>query len=193
MWQTFPVMQVSDLKNFQLNSFMLAEIYKGDLVLIDEVDNSKSKPEEKKQGSTKSEEKNELKPARFLGGNEKKIMIVVAEEKHPFLGDEELHWLQKMLQACQLTLADVAIVNIRPVGHSIKALKEQFSARKLILLGASPTELQLPLNFPQFKLQEHDECIYLYAPSARELNQETNEGKLLKSKLWVSLQKLFEV
>src|ERR1700730_13742523 len=97
-----------------------------------------------------------------------------------------------MLQACKLTLGDVAIVNIHPEKYPIANIRKQLPAKKLILLGPSPSQLQLPLNFPQFKLQEYDGCVFLYAPSPVVLNQETKEGKLLKSKLWVSLQKLFE-
>jgi len=128
-----------------------------------------------------------------LGGNEKRITILVSEESQPFMKDDELEWLQKMLQACKLTLGDVAIVNTHSKNFSMALVKQQLRPWKLVMLGPSPTDLQLPLNFPQFKIQEHDNCAYLSAPTPKELNRETKEGKLLKSKLWVSLQTLFEV
>jgi hypothetical protein len=109
------------------------------------------------------------------------------------MNDNDLEWLQKMLLACKLTLGDVAIVNTHSKNVTIGSVKEQLRPEKLILLGPGPSDLQIPLNFPQFKIQEHDNCRYLCAPSSKELNQDTQEGKVLKSKLWISLQQLFEV
>jgi len=128
-----------------------------------------------------------------LGGNAKRITIVVAEESQAFLRDVDLEWLQKMLLACKLNLGDVAIVNLHSKNVTLALIREQLKPEKLILLGPGPGAVQLPFTFPQFKIQEHDRCKYLYAPSARELNQETKDSKVLKSKLWVSLQQLFEV
>jgi hypothetical protein len=61
------------------------------------------------------------------------------------------------------------------------------------MLGPTPADLELPLHFPMFKVQEHDQCSYLCAPAPAQLNQETQEGKILKTKLWVSLKQLFEL
>ena len=170
------------LQNLQLPASILTDLYTNYLV------------ESSGKKSNKSEGKNVSSIALpSLGGNAKRIVILVAEESQSFMRDTDLEWLQKMLLACNLTLGDVAIVNTYSKNISITLIKEQLKPEKIILLGPSPTELQLPLNFPQFKIQEHDNRTYLFAPSPRELNQETKEGKILKSKLWISLKQLFEV
>jgi hypothetical protein len=170
------------LKNLQLPVDVLADLYTNTLI------------EPLGQPGTKQEVKKEkVQKLSSLGGNARQISILVAEPTHSFMKDDELEWLQKMLQACKLTLGDVAIINTQSQSCSMAQVKQQLRPRKVLLLGPSPSDLQLPLNFPQFKIQEHDHCAYLYAPSAKELNQDTKEGKLLKSKLWVSLQQLFEV
>ena len=170
------------LQNLQLPASLLTDLYTNHL--ISAAGNETNNSEPAKASS----------PARHsLGGNAKKITIVVAEPSQTYMHDGDLEWLQKMLLACKLTLGDVAIVNLHSKNWNIGLIRQELKAEKVILLGPSPAELQLPLNFPQFKIQAHDNCTYLYAPSLQELNQETKESKLLKSKLWVSLQQLFEV
>ncbi len=170
------------LQNLQLPASVLIELYTNHL--IGTSDNGSNQKESSKVSSV---------VLHSLGGNARRITIVVAEDTQTFMKDTDLEWLQKMLLACKLTLGDVAIVNTHSNNITISLIKQQLKPEKVILLGPSPTELQLPLNFPQFKIQEHDNCRYLFAPSSKELNQETKEGKVLKSKLWVSLQQLFEV
>ena len=173
------------LQNLKIPLSLISELYGN--YLIEPGDNTRIKADSFEQPTKKLQES-----IPFLGGNAKQIIIIVEEASQPYMQDEDLSWLQKMLQACKLTLGDVAIVNIHPEKYPIANIRKQLPAKKLILLGPSPSQLQLPLNFPQFKLQEYDGCVFLYAPSPVVLNQETKEGKLLKSKLWVSLQKLFE-
>jgi hypothetical protein len=49
------------------------------------------------------------------------------------------------------------------------------------------------MDFPVFKIQAYDQCTYLPAPSLEELVRPGDEGKLLKSKLWVCLKTLFAI
>ena len=172
------------LQDLKLPASVLAELYANHLVEPGPGTISTTTKGDKKDNSNK---------IPFLGGNAQRISIFVAEESQAFMTDDDLVWLQKMLQACKLTLGDVAIINTQTQPTTITQVKNELAPRKVLMLGPAPTILQLPLNFPPFKLQEHDNCTYLYAPSAAELNQDSKEGKLLKSKLWVSLQQLFEV
>jgi hypothetical protein len=75
----------------------------------------------------------------------------------------------------------------------INILIKQLQPKQVIMFGIEPTELKLPLSFPQFKLQEYALCTYLYVPSLDSLNNESEEGKLLKTKLWICLKSMFEV
>ena len=169
------------LQDLQLPAALLAELYSTCLI------------EPGVGHATKNETAKVDKQATLsLGGNAKRISIFVADSSHVFINDEELAWLQKMLQACNLTLGDVAIVNIHSQKISITGVRKELSPARVLLLGPTPSDLELPFNFPQFKMQEHDRCIYLAAPSVHTLNQENKDAKVLKSKLWVSLQKFFE-
>jgi len=170
------------LQNLQLPASLVTELYANHLV-----ENSSNGSKQHRDPKVSSG------VIHTLGGNAKRITIVVSEESQTFMKDSDLEWLQKVLMACKLTLGDVAIVNTHSKNVTIGLIKQQLKPEKLVLLGPDPAELQLPFNFPQFKIQEHDNCSYLFAPSPRELNMETKESKVLKSKLWVLLQQLFEV
>lgn len=47
----------------------------------------------------------------FLGGNEKKIAFLFNDDKNKFLADVQVKFLNDLLAACKLTMADVALVN----------------------------------------------------------------------------------
>ena len=130
---------------------------------------------------------------KFLGGNQKRIAFIVNSTTDVYLPDAHLDWLRKMLEACRLNLGDVAIANIAKNTFTITDIKQELFSNTVILLGAEPSSIQLPINFPQFNLHQHDGVTFLATPPPAQLNQSTNEAKLLKSKLWVSLQKLFKL
>ncbi len=171
------------LQKLKLPNHILADLYRSTLI----------QPEANYQQEKEMIPIPQVQGIKFLGGNLKKIGIIVKNGEPGFLDDADLEWLEKMLKACSMTLGDVAVVNLGHQNISIQTIKESLKSKIVLLLGTTPSDLQMPLNFPQFKPQEHDGCIFLYAPSPKQLNQEGQEGKLLKSKLWVSLQKLFDL
>ncbi len=130
---------------------------------------------------------------KFLGKNQQHVAIIVRSPGEAFLPEPHLQLLTKMLSACKLNLGDVAIVNDASRQVEINQLKDQLFPKQVLLFGISPEETGLPLSFPMFKAQEYAGTTYLYTPSLDELNQETEEGKLLKRKLWDNLKMMFGV
>jgi hypothetical protein len=130
---------------------------------------------------------------KLLGNNRRKITVLVQSPGLPFLPDDQLAFFTKMLEACKMNIGDVAIVNHAGSPVNINTLKQQLQPSVLLLFGLEPVAIQLPINFPVFKLQFYDQCTYLSAPSLEELVRPGDESKLLKSKLWVCLKTLFEI
>jgi hypothetical protein len=130
-------------------------------------------------------------PLRYLGNNLRHIVLFVNEENTVFIPDQQLVFLTKMLEACKLNLADVAILNLAGITPSIALIKKQLQPEIMILFGAEPVFLGLPFSIPLFKILAHDNCRYIYAPSLDQLIRDTDESKILKSKLWVCLKALF--
>lgn len=132
-------------------------------------------------------------PYKTLGNHRRKVTILVNSPGTPFLPDNQLNFLTKILEACRMNIGDVAIVNHAAAPINIAALKDQLQPTVVILFGLEPTTIRLPINFPVFKPQPYDKCTYLSAPPLEQLVQSSEESKLLKSKLWVCLKSLFDV
>jgi hypothetical protein len=132
-------------------------------------------------------------PYKFLGKNGRKITILVQSPGIPFLPDNQLTFLTKILEACRMNIGDVAIVNTATAPVNIATLKQQLQPTAILLFGLEPTAIKLPINFPEFKIQPYDNCSYLSAPPLTRLVEPSEESKLLKSKLWVCLKTLFNV
>lgn len=130
---------------------------------------------------------------KFLGSNNRRIVIIVRHPGEVFLPERHLEFLIKILGACKLNIGDVAIVNDGFKTVDINKLTLQLQPKQLILFGTEPTELRLPFSFPQFKLQDYALCTYLYVPTLDNLNNESEEAKLLKTKLWICLKTMFDV
>jgi hypothetical protein len=130
---------------------------------------------------------------KMLGNNRRHIAVLVQSPGTPFLPDNQLAFLTKILEACRMTLADVAIVNNATTPVLITALRQQLQPKVVLLFGVDPTTIRLPINFPHFKQLNYDDCMYLSSPALDHLVPNTEDSKLLKSKLWVSLKTLFNV
>ncbi len=130
---------------------------------------------------------------RYLGSNHKNIVVILRSKDAAIISDQHLTFLSKMLEACKKDLRDVAIVNDLAVPVQADLLCQQLRPSIVLLFGLEPTQIKLPFNIPTFKAQAFDGCTYLYCPDLEALNQDTEEGKLLKSKLWLCLKPLFGV
>jgi len=132
----------------------------------------------------------EKQPVKFLGNNQKHILIVTSNAAVAFLTDNELVFLTNILAACKLTIADVAIINkeqYTPADYT--DVLELLQSKTVILFGVDPLAFGLPINFPHFQLQKFHHYTYLYAPELEEIEQDKN----LKTKLWACLKTLFDI
>ncbi|WP_205513134.1 hypothetical protein [Longitalea arenae] len=133
----------------------------------------------------------DLPPYKSLGNNKKQISVVVNYPNEVFVPESDLQFLTKMLDACKLNMADVAIVNHATAPVVIDRLKTQLQPAFLLLFGVEPDEIQLPINFPSFKEQPYAGTTYLFTPALSQLNQEGDAAKGLKKKLWECLKRMF--
>lgn len=128
---------------------------------------------------------------KTLGNNKQQITVVVNCPNDVYVPEADLQFLTKMLGACKLNMADVAIVNYANAPIAIDRLKTQLQPKSLLLFGVEPVDIQLPISFPSFKEQPYAGTTYLFTPSLSQLNQETEEAKVLKRKLWDCLKRMF--
>lgn len=124
----------------------------------------------------------------WLGNNGKNVLIIVNESNAMHLQDEDLNLLLKILNACKLSMADIALLNFHKNSSAdFPGLNNVFNPSTILLFGITPTELDFPLNFPHFQLQAYNGQHYLGSPSLKSLSKDDT----LKKQLWLALQKHF--
>lgn len=171
-----------NLNDLQLPAALVADLYKNTLV-------------EETMGPTESVPApaapvKKTVPFSWLGGNEKQVLILVQQPHVPFLPDNELGFLVRILGACKMGLADVAILNLDPYpAATFKEIAGTIPSRIVILFDIEPARLSLPLHFPPYQIQPFSGNSFLYSASLEKLMNDPVE----KSKLWVCLKRMFNL
>ena len=127
---------------------------------------------------------------KYLGENKKKTLVVVRHPDAVHIPDKQLSFLTKLLAACNLNLADVAILNFQD--HSSSEFNEIlnfFKPKVVLLFNIQPAEFGLPMIFPQFQVQGYKDSVFVSSPSLEMIEPD----KTLKGKLWVCLKKIFNL
>ena len=179
------------LNDIRLNPVLLADLYRNSLM---ETTGSsiKEKPnaDNNKPASAEPKKIVQLKEWKYLGDHKKNILLIVRYKDATYLPDQQLNFLTSVLSACKLGLGDVAILNISNApSHLYTDVLEKFKSSFIILFGTTPGEFEMPVDFPEFQIQPFNNCTFLHAPTLKILETD----KILKSKLWVSLKKMFSL
>jgi hypothetical protein len=170
-----------NINDIRLPAQLVAELYRTTLVDTGENPAKTEASQPKNEISTEPE-------FPSVGKNLKNILIIVPVAGSKIISAKELKFLSAMLSACNLSTDDVAIINQKE-GSDWKQMMSVFKPRNVFLFDIEPSQLGLPINFPHYQLQAYSNATFLYAPSLSELEND----KLQKSKLWVSLKRLFNL
>lgn len=208
-----------DTKKIQLPDFVIANLYTDQLVLGADVQSKPLKAETVVDTDLKtvtpianpSKVKAIEKPATvskpiktdpviidtekqwYLGNNGKHITIVIREEGVAYINDKHLQFLSNILNACKLNLGDIALVNHSNYTYSYSELKQKLQSNYILVFDLEAKELNLPFIIPNYQVQSHDNCKFLFASSLTKMDNDTQEAKLEKSKLWTSLKNMFQL
>ena len=163
------------LQNVKLPPIVISNLYKNCLV---DLDGEQKKLEEKSD------------KIHFLGGNGKQILLLVNNISVSFLPDGQLNFLLGVLSACNLNMADVAIVNLDKTNNTEhKNLPEFLKAEIIIFFGIEAMALSLPFKIPDFQVQVFKNRKYLFSPALDIIESDPQ----LKMKLWEALKNIFSI
>jgi hypothetical protein len=166
------------LDDIELPGWLVTDLYKDTLI-----------------GSNKTIAHEEVltdKPSyEFLGNNKKHVIIIVNNGNAVFLSDQHLGLITRMLDACKMSLDDVAILNLASAHLQLVKFKQQFQPEILILFGTDPGSLGLNMHLPMFQIQSFEGCQLILVPALDQLTGESESSKVLKSKLWFCFKALF--
>lgn len=187
------------LDNIQLPPTLVRELFKKSLIASKSENRRANPPDESKLASLPEPEVNEAaKPAaprittapHILGKNQRGIAILVNNPNDRHVPDHQLTFLMKLLGACQLTIADVGLINLAHTpGAHYSMFEVLLPAHQIIGFGCAASDIQLPLAFPAFQLQRFQQQTYLFAPSLDDLESDRAQ----KAQLWEALKSLFQL
>ena len=173
-----------DLNHIELPASVVEELYHSSLIERDET------PVNQPEADIIEIEPTTDPAWKSLGENRKNVLIIVSYSDAVHLPDHDLGFLTGILGACKLSMADVAIVNLNNhPEESYKELVAFFKSKIVLLFAVEPASFGLPMRFPHFQIQPFAGNSFLFSPSLKELEND----KILKSKLWVCLKRLFNL
>ena len=185
------------LNNIQLSPLLLTNMYRNSLIEANETQKTRKKAVGESPTINAVVNKNDVLTKdpmaigwKYLGEYKKNILLVVRYPTATYIPDEQLNFLTSVLGACKLSLGDIAILNLTNAPSVLhKDIQNKFKSSVTILFGLTPEELEMPVNFPEFQVQAFNNCTFLHTPTLEKLETD----KVLKSKLWVCLRKIFDV
>jgi hypothetical protein len=174
----------TDLNHIKLPASLVADLYHSSLIDTDETIVSQV------VADTIEDKPADHPGWKWLGENRKNILIIVNYTDAVHLPDNDLVFLTGIIGACKLSMADVAVVNLNNHPEaSYKELVAFFKSKIVLLFAVEPASFGLPMSFPHFQIQPFAGNSFLFSPSLKELEND----KVLKSKLWVCLKRLFNL
>ena len=172
----------------QLPPGMLVSLYSNQLVL--DQDSSPEQQAIKPPPTIKDAPTDGTRDWKFLGNNNKHILVMVDYKDAVHLPDDELAFLTKMLAACKLDLGDIALINFNNYRDAIATeFLARFKSKTILLFGIEPSAFGLPVNFPAYQVQQLASATYVHTPAL----EERQKDELFKSKLWICLKKIFHL
>jgi len=130
-----------------LSTAVLANLYKESLVIIPHTptENTKITTEENSATTTtKMVASKEVKwdgPIKSLGEHNKKITVIVNDPNSVHLNESDFILLTSILNACRLTIADIALINLgkQPVG--LYQILQEYPSTLVISFAVDATQL----------------------------------------------------
>ncbi|MCZ2224849.1 MAG: hypothetical protein LC122_14600 [Chitinophagales bacterium] len=162
----------------QIPSFILSDLYKNSLSIINENNNDENK---------------EIFQLKYLGDNKKNIVIIVNEENSIHLSDDSYQFISSILNACKLNFADVAIINCNKQFLNYNEVKKQLNPKFCIAFNEAIENFKISLSLKVFIPTEFENTTWLLSSSLSFMKQNTQEAKVEKSKLWICLKEIFNL
>lgn len=174
------------IDNIPLTASLCTNLFQDKLVLP-----PNSLADKKSSGTSEStEQTGSTAEIIHLGLNGQKILFLVHSPNVKYLPDDEMDMLAKLLGACQLSMADIALINYQPASElTYTDFVNRLQSEKLLIFGVTPQTLGLPFNIPHFQIQTYENKTFLFAPAMHSFLKDID----LKKSLWASLQKLFSL
>ena len=132
-------------------------------------------------------------PLKFLGDHLKKIAVIVNDTEAVYLNETDLGLLSSILNACKLTLADIALINLAQQPLSLHEILETLPSQLVLVFELTGAQLKIKLPSTLYKPIVLGETHILFSASLKSMQGADQTAKVEKSKLWNALKLLFKI
>jgi hypothetical protein len=187
---------MKEVKNKLPNS-VLVNLYKESLVLGAALENVDKKAPE----TLPLEERNEdaeagdtlTAPIKFLGEHQKKILVLVQDLDAVHLNERAFDLLTSILNACKLTIADIALINLANKNFSLHQILTQVPSEFVLVFDILPTQLKIKLPTKLYTPILLGATQLLFSNNLSQMQGIDQASKIEKTKLWTALKLIFKL
>ena len=187
---------MKEVKNILPNS-VLVNLYKESLVLgvapanVDKKAKSSAPVEEK--NTAIAEEEPLIAPIKFLGEHQKKILVLVQDMDAVHLNERAFDLLTSILNACKLTIADIALINLANKNFSLHQILTQVPSDLVLVFDINPTQLKIKLPTKLYTPILLGETQLLFSNNLSQMQGIDQASKIEKTKLLTALKIIFNL
>jgi hypothetical protein len=183
-----------------LPASVLVALYKDTLVLPDHEKKDEIIPNKEEKETATSENntpidlpkvKKSTGPLKHLGDHHKKVLIIVNDPNSVYLNEADFILLTSILNACKLTIADIALVNIGNQETSVHQFLETLPSSTIMCFDVASADLKIKLPNTLYKVNELGESNLFFSKALSTMQGTGAEAKQEKGTLWVLLKKIF--
>lgn len=163
------------LEQLQLDPYLLAQMYDQPII-----------PEQRQAVPAAAKALPKLK---YLGENQKNILLLIENESEAYLNEELFNLLTNILNACKLGMQDVALLNIAAYpGLTLQDYHQATGFRQCILFAIPHARLGLAEMAP-YLAETHFGASVVFSDHLQQIATD----KALKGRLWMALKQLFGI
>ncbi|QES90801.1 hypothetical protein [Rhizosphaericola mali] len=135
----------------------------------------------------------ELSVPFWLGENKKQVCIILHDRNNVFISEHSLDFLGKILSACQLNIADTAIINMARTPVNLEQIQQYIQPKFLLSFHIKFNTIGLNDDIKLYQPNRKNGCSYLLAGDLDKMNDGSDASKQEKGRFWISLKQLFGI
>jgi len=175
---------------------LLVSLYKDSLVLTEKEIKPEKITENKlpgKEQETITESNEMASPIKYLGDHHKKILVVVNDPASVYLNESDFILLTSILNACRLTISDIALINIGNQKASLHEMLTKLPSLLVIAFDIDAKALKIKLPSTLYKVTPLGETNLLFSGALSTMQGGSVDAKKEKGKLWTVLKQIFQL
>jgi len=130
---------------------------------------------------------------KYLGDHHKKIVVLVNDPASVYLNEADFILLTSILNACRLTIADIALVNLGNQKAGLHQILNLLPSKLVIAFELDSKALKIKLPTPLYKVIPLGENNLLFSKSLAGMQGTDANAKQEKAKLWAVLKQIFQL